>query len=545
MLTLGRLLLVAVAVCLVAAAWRDRATLLRRPPPAVALFVGGLVALWVVITVSATTRGCYCAGAWHGYTELAALSGAAAVVVWRRPESWRLLTAAAAGGSVLAAVFGLAGIQDVNASEVPVPSLPVRIGGPYGNPNFLGFAVTPGIPVLVGALLVGGWRQRGVALAALVASTTAVAMTFSRGAILAAGIGTVACLAVVARRQPRAALALAGAVAVVLAIGALGYDRFDRARTEADFSVQQAQMVAEDRSGWNGNASGPLAEGPSRLSNDRPSELTIRALKPGQGASLRLDRMRPGRRYRVDFEARTPARTMALRFGFGTELRGGRVAGSTAAVSRVPRRFSVSWRPTRAVSDARFYVWAPEAAGAIILSDVTIRRADGEAVRVGLRLLGPVTPRDFAAIEREYVGSRITAFKDSLDAFASAPLVGIGWQRFERFAAARDPKGALATHNEYVRIAAELGIVGLVAFALVLAGVLAGLRSVVSDPHRAGVVGGIVAAAVGLAFVNGIVTPTASVPLGLLAGVVASRSGRTVRGDLTHNGGRPSRAISE
>jgi hypothetical protein len=113
-----------------------------------------------------------------------------------------------------------------------------------------------------------------------------------------------------------------------------------------------------------------------------------------------------------------------------------------------------------------------------------------------------------------------------VQAFRSSPLLGIGWERFPTYAAARAHYGRIPTHNEYLRFAAELGAPGalLLLFIALVAGL--GMLHLPYGPLRWAILGVLVAGGVGLFFVNGLVVPSASAPLAVAVGLACSTSRR-------------------
>lgn len=103
----------------------------------------------------------------------------------------------------------------------------------------------------------------------------------------------------------------------------------------------------------------------------------------------------------------------------------------------------------------------------------------------------------------------------------SHPLVGIGWLNFPQFAAS-DPATHMImnTHNEYLRLSAEGGVVAIVLWLLFL--VSAFRRP--TTPIRMVLVGSVVAWAADLLFVNGLAVPAVSLAPMLLLGALASTS---------------------
>jgi O-antigen ligase len=103
-------------------------------------------------------------------------------------------------------------------------------------------------------------------------------------------------------------------------------------------------------------------------------------------------------------------------------------------------------------------------------------------------------------------------------------LTGIGWQQFTRYSAIRLNYGRLATHDEYLRYAAELGLPGLLFLLLIIATVATAAVRVSPTDVRVAAAACLVAGAVGLFFVNALETPNISLPLFVSAALICTRS---------------------
>ena len=77
----------------------------------------------------------------------------------------------------------------------------------------------------------------------------------------------------------------------------------------------------------------------------------------------------------------------------------------------------------------------------------------------------------------------------------------------------------IATHNEYLRFAAELGGLGVLAFGGLCLLVGLTLRRVDDRREKAMIAGGLTAGAVGLLFANAIAIPAVALPLAVFAGL--------------------------
>jgi O-antigen ligase len=133
--------------------------------------------------------------------------------------------------------------------------------------------------------------------------------------------------------------------------------------------------------------------------------------------------------------------------------------------------------------------------------------------------------------ESSYVHSRLDALRLARQAFADHPARGLGWENFPAYAAREGKYGGLATHNEYTRIAAELGLPGIAALLVVA---LSAVFAAALEPRTAflgAAVGVIASGAVALIFINGLVASSPSLPLATAVGLlVGSTSGRSTQG---------------
>ena len=77
------------------------------------------------------------------------------------------------------------------------------------------------------------------------------------------------------------------------------------------------------------------------------------------------------------------------------------------------------------------------------------------------------------------------------------------------------PFGPLPTHDEYLRFAAETGILGLFLLLALAACAVIGVRRIRVEATRAALAGTLLAGAVSLLFVNGLVAPGAGAWVGI------------------------------
>ena len=129
------------------------------------------------------------------------------------------------------------------------------------------------------------------------------------------------------------------------------------------------------------------------------------------------------------------------------------------------------------------------------------------------------------SLQERDIASRWFAFETSLSAFASRPVQGIGWGRFVGYSATRGDFGNLPTHNEYLRVLAELGALG--ALLLLLVGIAIG-RAAWNGPRDElglAIVAMLTTGTVALVFINGLVKPFVMMPLVFAAALACARAG--------------------
>jgi O-antigen ligase len=533
-LTLGRGLLLVVAASAALDLVRGRRWVL--PRAAVVLFAGlaGLVA-WT--GASALSRGCFCYGGFGGLAEWSVWTAVIALVAVGSPDYRALLLGAAAAGVTLGGALAALGVDDLAAS-VADTSVGDRLGGIYGNPNILAFAVAFAVPVLLVGTFRSGWRLRVPLVVALLGVATVIGLTFSRGGALAALLGGLAVVVAVPRKW-RTRVAIAGGTVVVLGtVIALVYPYYADERLET-------WPAYSDASGWDRSAQGFVQEDGAELSNSGPGDtLKVSIAEPGQGISIPIGRATPTRSYTVAFDARTEDPETKLLYGLEDNYEGNGPVITSRRIHGDWKRLRVHWVPTADSPDARFYAWSLSESLDLFLRDVAFITRSGnhpvERRQISTRLLGLRSEGGLASGEGRIIDTRWTGVELGAQAFWSNPLLGIGWEQFPGYAASRSDFGAIPTHNEFVRFAAELGAPGALLLLLIAVVAALGVRHLPRGPLRWGTVGLLVAGGVGLLFVNGLVFAAASAPLAVGVGLACSASWPRRAKDESGTGGVPS-----
>jgi O-antigen ligase len=137
--------------------------------------------------------------------------------------------------------------------------------------------------------------------------------------------------------------------------------------------------------------------------------------------------------------------------------------------------------------------------------------------------------------------TRLEATEIAIQATRTHPVTGIGFRRFPEYAYLNSDIGRpVNTHNEYLRIGAETGLVGAAAFAAVLFGAVRQRPRTQAERYLKGMLAG---AMLSLALANGLTVVYISGPLWLAVGALSTTSGRTMsnRRETRESGGPQTR----
>jgi hypothetical protein len=528
-LTVGRAAALLFAVLLAADLLRNRPQRFH-PDLATTMLVIGYVGLCGWAFLSAKTVGCNCEGKAGGLFEFTVIGLLAIVAIGFEPRLRGSALLAALAGLTLAAALALAGVGAINSGTVDLTQTGGRLSGSYGNANELGLAAALGIPVALAYLSAPGRRLiLGGAIAVLV---IALVLTYSRGGIIAAGVGVLALALWEARATRRRQVAILACALLVAAAGAGLYSVFKQHRESASFvavPVALKPLSQRDVSGWDARALGPIPAGPSGLVNGEDG-IAVRGNQPGEGVSFRWGEAVPGRTYVLSFSARARQPGSRLEYALADRIAGDGTRASVA-LGRRWRTFSLTWRPAIEAPHASIYFWQPDRPADFALSGARVTERQGRAVLGAVvapdRLRGSVYAHlgsDASRLEKRYVESRLDAARLAWRAFRSAPIEGVGWSSFPAYSAERADYGRLAAHDQYLLIAAELGLIGLVFMGLLLAAPIVAVQRAPADRPTAAAIGLLASAAAGMVFVETFASPQISVPIALAAAVLCARS---------------------
>jgi O-antigen ligase len=541
--TLGRVEILLVGVLLAAQFVLVRPVIVPWQASVLALLAIGL-GIWIV--VNAYVWGCRCMPDADGYTELIIVLLYCLIASSNYPELREPLIVAAGLGSLLASILALSGVHGLSSGAHDVSATGGRLSGTYGNANYLGFAASAAVPVLLAYL--PGWTRRELPsrrriglgfpwLAGLAVAVSALIATYSRSALIAAFVGALVAASLGCGTRRNGVIVLLLGTVSAAAVVILFYPTLEHERQKV--SLRKPTLGPNlylDVGGWDGRAQGLIPQGSTTLNNQSHGRvLVVTPSRPGGGVSFEWGEALARRRYELTFEARAMSERVRLAAGMEDNL-----AGNSPSVKIVGHPLSQSWRvvrvswvPSADSPSARLYIWEPHAQSLFALRRVRVQSEafpNGGVREIPIKLRGPlyhVQLGEYRTAELNARASRLTAVHLALDALISSPVQGIGWEKFPEYAERHAKFGRLATHNDYLRVAAELGILGLLLF-LALAGTVAvaAIQSAREYAANRAAIGLLATAAVGLAFLNGIVTPNASIPFAVAAAVVCSRGPR-------------------
>jgi hypothetical protein len=354
-------------------------------------------------------------------------------------------------------------------------------------------------------------------------------LSYSRSGMIAAATGGLAALLLGLAAARARAVALAGAVAVAALVAAGAYSPVEALRRDVSYPRPDAAYRFVDLSGWDGRAQGLIPRGPAAFANSGADAIHVTPSDSGQGVSFAWGRAEPTARYELTFEARVTRGREVLAFGMEDNVHGNAPGQTTATLTPRWERFTQTWRPSEPSADARLYVWEASGRTPFELRDVRVDALAGgtraTVTEVPARLRGSEYDRIVAGYRREEQRgeqSRREAIELGVRAFRSEPIRGIGWERFPDYAERNAAFGRLASHNDYARVAAELGVPGVLALLGLLVTVLLQITRVGRSRAAQGAAGVAVTAAVGLSFLNGLVAPAVSIPFAIAAAVLCA-----------------------
>ena len=528
--TVGRLAALAFGTMLMIDLVLERPVRFRLDLPSL-LLIAGYVGMTAWIYVNKAAWGCNCYGKAGGFVEFAAIGLLSLVAIGFEPRLRSLALLAALSGLVLAALLALAGVGAINSSTVDLTRTGGRLSGTFGNANELGFAVALGLVIALGYLRVAARGLTRIALgAATVVLVVTLALTYSRGAILAAGVGVLALAlewAWGSRRRVR--LVLGGAV-ILVALGAILYSVFAKTREEASFESVPPSLSGlsqRDESGW-----------------DRRHRGRSRTAHRGSPTTVRLS----------SFAAPTPGRASASagvkRAPVGrTQFDPGQDGGRPASVQARPRRRdpirlrggSLRHPRTRMAPVLALVATSDQVSPCLPLHVAARRSRDiripgrahpgrstgwggarhrATAQARGLDLWAAGQHRDQGRKAISAIAARRGPGDDRclrLPAFA-----GIGWATFPAYTATHLNYGQLAAHDQYLAVAAELGVVGLILLGLLIAAVAIGARNRWPGPADTAAFAVVITTAAGMFFVEPLPVPQTSIPIALAAAVLCA-----------------------
>ncbi len=531
-LTVGRLLIL-LAAALLAWQWRRMPSPRASLPHAVWAMIFGVTALWAWIVVSAVSWGCgTCNGDLYGATELGAVCVLTAAACALEPALRRMVIHAVFVGGVLIAVLALAGVHGLTVGTADASTVQRRLAGTFGNPNALATALAFSFPAGIATLrCTRGWLRLACA-ALLVLVAVALALTLSRSGMIAAVAGVAVLLTLSQPLRSRRRRALLGGLLAIAVAAAAAYPLFNSAREHAESAPIDKMLRSRDTSGWDGTQAGLVRVGGSRLSNTADGSLEILTTHARQGVSRSIGGVARDGTYAVTFQARAVSGTPKLDFGLASAT--GRGASATRAVHLSGRwkLLRIVWHPTANTPGAAFSAWLPRGSSGFRLRNLTATARPQVTQTVprfdlSTRLTGSVydeLKHQQALQQKRDVESRLFAVKESIAAFMSQTMRGIGWDNFTAYSASHGNYGDLPTHDAYLQLLAELGLIGVLLFIRMLLVVVRAVRAGPRDELGLATLSLLVTGGVGLLFINGLVEPDVMLPLAFTAALACSRA---------------------
>ncbi len=557
-LTVGRIVLFAGIVLLVAEAlWRRPRV--RSPGLPAVLLVAGLVGGVGVIGANAALHGTLGSqGSFAGYGEFVVIVLLVLALTTLAPRFSLALLLATAAGVLISDVLALSKLQGAQFGGTS------RLVGAFGNPNYLAFATALGLSVMLGAWRFVAGRMRIAILLALPVILATLVLTYSRSGLIAAFAGTAAALALIGPNLRARLLIAAGAILVAAAAAVALGPAYQHLRLKSDYAFQIASGLP-DHSGWDPSAEG-FINGGSQLRNPSPGLLQVTLPRAITGVSYPLGMARRGGFYQLSLFLRTSQPNASVSVGMEDNYAANGPVSTSVSASRAWRAVKETWRPTADSPHARFYVWANRPGVALYLRDVTVTASVPNGAGLGSKsieriistqLLGAQTAKQaFSGRESTFVKSRIAAARLSWKLFLEHPLFGVGWERYSFYADRELSQqiNAGSPHDDYLRMAAELGIPGVLFLLICVTAVVSRLRQGRLSPAEQVAAGTLAAAGVALFFITALETPSITLSLAAALGVLCaspsakrspapSRPASRARGD--HSDARKKQEVAE
>ncbi len=485
--------------------------------------LGGIAVIGASAAIHGTLRS---QGSFAGYIEFVVIVLLVLVLTILAPRLALYLLLATAGGALISDVLALTNVQGGQFGGTS------RLIGGFGNPNYLACATSLGLAVIAGAWRFVPGRMRVVLLLAVPFMLTTLLLTYSRGGLIAAFAGAFAAL-VLAGGTPKArrTIFVSGVVVAAAALAGL-YPAYQSLRLRSDYALQIVSGIA-DRSGWDPSAEG-FINGSSELRNASPGVLQVTVQREFGGVSYPFGKALRGKLYELSLSLRTSEPNTHVRVGMEDNYAANGPVSKELVASTTWQELKQAWRPTADSRNARFYVWGIQRGAVLYLRNVAITAATANGGGggptsvtrgIGTRLLGaPTANQAFAGKEGDFLKSRIAAAQLSWKLFKQHPLFGVGWERYASYAGRELPPAinAGSPHDDYLRMAAELGIAGVLFLLTCLVALVMRFRRGRLCPAEQVAVGPLVAAGVILFFITGLESPAISLPMAAALGIVGA-----------------------
>ena len=197
--------------------------------------------------------------------------------------------------------------------------------------------------------------------------------------------------------------------------------------------------------------------------------IAVRATRAREGTSFRWGEALAGGGYVLRFRARSEGAGLPFSYALGDSSQGSLGRRANGVLGPGWQRFSLAWHPHLRSPHATLYIWQRGSPGSTFeLSDVEVIAADpGRGVRtisVPKHLEGSFTATSSRKPSSSNTATLTRAWtRRASPSTPSAPSLcaGSGGRPSRRIRPSTSHSGRLAAHDQYLALAAELGMVGL------------------------------------------------------------------------------------
>ena len=340
---------------------------------------------------------------------------------------------------------------------------------PFGNSNEVGYANSFGLALAIAFALQGPQVIRVACVAALAMLGATLVLSYSRGGFVAAAAGMLTFVALHARREwsrqeRRLALAVGAACAIA---GAAAYPAFIQARLDSSLPPPDPVYKAQDVGGWDGSADRLPSRAPRLHNQAGGNVLVVATRRSGEGVSYPIGDVAPTNVYEVHFEALAEDRPLPFSFGVARNQTGAGNAPRTVVLTQRWKPLVARWRPTDSSRNAGIISGKT--------ADVPHSRSETSSFPYGVRRPA-VSGKSRCASAARLISENFATETERSASTSNLGSTPLSWRcgasvrtRWRGLASIRSlptrkatlPYGQLATHNEFLRVLVELGLIGV------------------------------------------------------------------------------------